>query len=101
MDDNARPHRTAQVEELLAQEDIRRMEWPARSPDLNPIEHVWDALGRRIAARPNAPVTIQQLSIALKEEWNALPQELITNLVESMGSRCRACIAVRGDHTPY
>ena len=101
MDDNARPHRTAQVEELLDREDIRRMEWPARSPDLNPIEHVWDALGRRIAARPNAPMTIRQLSNALIEEWNALPQELIINLVESMGSRCRACIAVRGDHTPY
>ncbi|VDO48104.1 unnamed protein product [Haemonchus placei] len=43
------------------------MEWPARSPDLNPIEHVWDALGRGIAARPNAPLDIQQLSIALVE----------------------------------
>ena len=101
MDDNARPHRPAQVEELLEREDIRRMEWPARSPDLNPIEHVWDALGRRIAARPNAPMTIQHLSNALIEEWNALPQGLITILVESIGSRCRACIAVRGDHTPY
>ncbi|GFU27055.1 transposable element Tc1 transposase [Trichonephila clavipes] len=52
MDDNARPHRTLAVEELLESEDIiTRMDWPAYSPDLNPIEHVWDALGRRIAAR--------------------------------------------------
>ncbi|GFT09667.1 transposable element Tcb2 transposase [Trichonephila clavipes] len=51
MDDNARPHRTLAVEELQESEDITRMDWPAYSPDLNPIEHVWDALGRRIAAR--------------------------------------------------
>ncbi|GFV61142.1 transposable element Tcb2 transposase [Trichonephila clavipes] len=50
MDDNARPHRTLAVEELLESEDITRMDCPAYSPDLNPIEHVWDALGRRIAS---------------------------------------------------
>ncbi|GBM69328.1 hypothetical protein AVEN_155753-1 [Araneus ventricosus] len=51
MDDNARPHRAILIEEFLESEDIRRMYWPARSPDLNPIERVWDALGRAIAIR--------------------------------------------------
>ncbi|GBN95822.1 Transposable element Tcb2 transposase [Araneus ventricosus] len=51
MDDNARPHRAPLVDEFLESEDIRRMDWPARSLDLNPIEHVWDALGRAIATR--------------------------------------------------
>ncbi|GFX68253.1 transposable element Tcb2 transposase [Trichonephila clavipes] len=55
MDDNARPHRTLAVEELLESEDITQMDWPAYSPDLNPIEHVWHALGRRIAARLHHP----------------------------------------------
>ncbi|GFX75576.1 transposable element Tcb2 transposase [Trichonephila clavipes] len=55
MDDNARAHRTLAVEELLESEDITRMDWPAYSPDSNPIVHVWDDLGRRIAARLHHP----------------------------------------------
>ncbi|GFW20116.1 transposable element Tc3 transposase [Trichonephila clavipes] len=49
MDDNAPCHRTVAAEQLLESEDIERMDWPARSPDLNPIQHVWDFLGRRLA----------------------------------------------------
>ncbi|GFV36970.1 transposable element Tcb2 transposase [Trichonephila clavipes] len=69
MDDNARPHRTLAVEEQLEREDITRMDWPAYSPDLNPIEHVWDVLGRRIAARLHPPENTQQLKQRLIEEW--------------------------------
>ncbi|GFT95245.1 transposable element Tcb2 transposase [Trichonephila clavipes] len=101
MDDNARPHRACLVENMLEDETIQRMEWPACSPDLNPIEHVWDMLGRRIAARPRPPATVRDLEIALLEEWNSIPQSLIDNLIASMANRCAAVLAVRGDHTPY
>ncbi|GFU80053.1 transposable element Tc3 transposase [Trichonephila clavipes] len=51
MDDNAPCHRTVATEQLLESEDIERMDWLARSSDLNSIEHVWDFLGRRLASR--------------------------------------------------
>ncbi|GFX10212.1 transposable element Tc1 transposase [Trichonephila clavipes] len=98
MDDNALCHRTVAAEQLLESEDIERMDWPARSPDLNTIEHVGDFLGRRLTARTLPPVTIRELRLALQDEWAAMPQQLIDTLILSMG---RTCLAVRGDHIPY
>ncbi|GFV18234.1 transposable element Tcb2 transposase [Trichonephila clavipes] len=101
MDDNAPCHRTVAAEQLLESEDIECMDWPARYPDLNPIEHVWDFLGRRLAARTLPPVTIRELRLVLQDEWAAMPQQLIDTLILSMGRRCETCLAVRGDHIPY
>ncbi|GFX95788.1 transposable element Tcb2 transposase [Trichonephila clavipes] len=95
MDDNAPCHRTLAAKQLLESEDIERMDWPERSPDLNPIEHVWDFLGRRLATRTLPPVTIRELRVALQDEWAAMPQQLIDTLILSMGRRCETCLAVR------
>ncbi|GFU49901.1 transposable element Tc3 transposase [Trichonephila clavipes] len=73
MDANAPCHRTVAAEQLLESEDIERMDWPARNLDLNPIEYVWDFLGRRLAARTLPPVTIRELRLALQDEWAAMP----------------------------
>ncbi|GFW19258.1 transposable element Tcb2 transposase [Trichonephila clavipes] len=101
MGGNAPCHRTVAAEQLLENEDIERMYWSARSPDLNPIEHVWDFLGRRLAARTLPPVTIRELRLALQDEWVAMPQQLIDTLIISMGRRCETCRVVRRDHIPY
>ncbi|GFW97131.1 transposable element Tc3 transposase [Trichonephila clavipes] len=55
MDDNASCHRTLAVQDCLDSEGIQRLVWPARSLDLNPIENVWDALGRQVAGRNYPP----------------------------------------------
>ncbi|GFX53476.1 RIMS-binding protein 2 [Trichonephila clavipes] len=88
MDDNACPHRANIIEECLQSEDITRMDWPAYSPDLNPIEHVWDILGRRIAARQPPPTCLPKLWRALLDEWCSIPQDQIDNLILIMPRRC-------------
>ncbi|UYV68487.1 hypothetical protein LAZ67_5004459, partial [Cordylochernes scorpioides] len=67
----------------------------SRSPDLNPIEHVWDALGRRFGARHHSPRTLVELRTALLEEWGLLPLDLLQSLVNSMRARGETLIAVR------
>ncbi|GFW32061.1 transposable element Tcb1 transposase [Trichonephila clavipes] len=101
MDDNARPHHANIVDECLQLEDITRMDWPAYSPDLNPIEHVWYMLGRRIAARQPPPTCLPEVRRALLDEWCNILQNQIDNLILSMPRRCKACIASSGRHTPY
>ncbi|GFU48015.1 transposable element Tc3 transposase [Trichonephila clavipes] len=87
MDDNARPHRANIVDECLQSEDISRMDWPAYAPDLNPIEQVWDMLGRRIAARQPPPTCLPELRRALLDEWCNIPQNQIDNLILSVPRR--------------
>ncbi|GFY01228.1 transposable element Tcb2 transposase [Trichonephila clavipes] len=83
MDDNARPHRTVDIQQLLESEDITRMYWPAFFPDLNPMEYVLELLGNT------------QLKQMLIEEWTLLPQKLLNNPVLSMERWCDATIVVK------
>ncbi|GFT98524.1 transposable element Tcb1 transposase [Trichonephila clavipes] len=101
MDEYARPDRANIIDECLKSEDTTRMDWPAYSPDLSPIEHVWDMLGRRIAACQPPPTCLPELLRALLDEWCNIPQDQIDNLILGMTRRCKACIASSGRHTPY
>ncbi|GFU91608.1 transposable element Tc3 transposase [Trichonephila clavipes] len=101
MDDNATGHRTLTVQDCLDSEGIQRLVWPARSPDLNPIENVWDALGRQVAGRNYPPTNKNTLIRALTEEWDKLPQQLLDNVVQSMVRRVECCITLHGGHFPY
>ncbi|GFV80064.1 hypothetical protein TNCV_4654811 [Trichonephila clavipes] len=88
-------------QDCLDSEGIQRLVWPARSPDLNPIENVWDALGRQVAGRNYPPTNKNTLIRALTEEWDKLPQQLLDNVVQSMVRRVECCITLHGVHIPY
>jgi len=86
---------------FLENNHIRVLPWPAMSPDLSPIEHLWDELGRRVRNSQNPPETLAQLRTALLREWNNIPQDFIRRLIDSMRRRCQAVINARGGHTRY
>ncbi|GFX25341.1 transposable element Tcb2 transposase [Trichonephila clavipes] len=87
--------------DCLDSEGIQRLVWPARSPDLNPIENVWDVFGRQVAGRNYPPTNKNTLIRALTEEWDKLPQQLLDNVVQSMVRRVECCITLPGGHIPY
>ncbi|GBL97726.1 hypothetical protein AVEN_248667-1 [Araneus ventricosus] len=101
MDDNTRPHRAVVVESYLEGHGLERMEWPAQSPDLNLIEPLWDYLGRQVAVLSPPPRLLDELEQSLLRVWSSLPISVSDNLIDTMESRRRQCIQVRGGHIPY
>ena len=73
--DNARPHVARVCQDFLANYNIAPLAWPPYSPDLTPIEHMWDELDRRVRKRrtPPPPAALAQLRNALIDEWNNIP----------------------------
>ncbi|UYV71450.1 hypothetical protein LAZ67_8003270 [Cordylochernes scorpioides] len=90
--DNARPH-TARISQQALQ-DVQMLPWPPYSPDLSPIEHVWDIIGRRLHALAQ-PRSEDELWQMVEREWRAIPQDAIRTLIDSLPRRVAACIAVR------
>lgn len=99
--DNAPVHKAKVITEWFEEMGVDEVEWPAQSPDLNPIEHLWDELERRLKARPNRPKNTKELFVMLKEEWNQIPAETYRKLVESLPHRIEAVIAAKGGPTSY
>ena len=97
--DNAPAHKSWMVSQMLEDLNISVLPWPACSPDLNPIEHVWDILGRRMQQR--ACGSLNELFSALQEEWDAIPQEDLDHLITSVPRRVRMVIEKQGSHTRY
>ncbi len=98
---SARPHVARIYKQFLEAENTPVLAWPAYSPDMSPIKHVWDALDRRIRQHVPVPANIQQLRTFIEEEWTNIPQATINNLINSMWRRCVAMREANGGHTRY
>ena len=92
-------HTTSILRELKMQEYF--FDWPANSPDLNSIEHVWRLMKQRIQRRSPHPTTNPVLQQAIHEEWEAITSAEIASMVDSMPLRIQAVLAARGGHTEY
>lgn len=101
-EDGASCHRSKYSVWWKQTHDLRVLEqWPANSPDLNPIENVWDILKRRVAKRKDTITTRDQLIALIQEEWVKIPKEMLGKLVASMPRRCAVIYKARGRSTKY
>ncbi|GFS97948.1 uncharacterized protein TNCV_2018861 [Trichonephila clavipes] len=81
--------------------DFSVMNWPPRSPDLNPIEHLWGTLEQDVEGHHTAPTNLTELWTALANIWLVIPVERFQKFVESMPHRGAAFIKARGSPTRY
>jgi hypothetical protein len=99
--DNDPKHTSKKASNWFNDHDFNVMEWPAQSPDLNPIEHLWSHLKRRLTEYAEPPAGVHELWERIQKEWEAIPKEVCQNLISSMPRRVAAVIKAHGGHTKY
>ena len=99
--DNDPKHTSAMATNSLKRHHMRTMVWPSQSPDLNPIEHLWNHLKRQLNADENKPRGIEALWERTQEEWWKIPVEVVRNLIRSMPSRVEAVYKAKGGYVKY
>jgi hypothetical protein len=99
--DNDPKHKARITTKWLEDHNITVLKWPAQSPDLNPIEHLWELLKRRLNAYDTAPTGMLELWERVETEWERISKEDCLHLIESMPRRIHAVIKARGGYTKY
>ena len=88
------------TQNILRIYNVSVLQWPAKSPVLSPIEHLWDYVGRQVRERHDVN-NIRDLERALQAEWVRIPLQAIRKLICSMRRRCLEVLAANGGHTMY
>lgn len=94
-------HTAIIVKKWLADQQFQTMQWPAQSPDLNPIENLWAIVKRMLSHYERAPTNMAELWERVNTEWAKIPPQTIQNLVESMPKRIESVLANKGLWTKY
>ncbi|GFV70678.1 transposable element Tc1 transposase [Trichonephila clavipes] len=92
--DNALPHVAKTVRDFCSAQHMQPLPRPANSPDMLPIEHVWDLVGRRLARDPCPAASKDELWLRVQAIWNSFPQAHIQNMFDSMPRRIAALISL-------
>ncbi len=99
--DNDPKHTAKSVKEWLKDQEFQTMTWPAQSPDLNPIEHLWSHVKRKLNQFESPPKGINELWERVQQVWNEIDKETCSNLIRSMPSRIEAVLKAKGKWTKY
>ncbi|GBO42020.1 hypothetical protein AVEN_38796-1 [Araneus ventricosus] len=96
-DDNSTVHRAGSMCDWFDEHShtLLHLDWPAKSPDLNPIENLWDMLKRRVKRRNQHPRNLVDLRDQILSEWLKLDATYLQNLVDSLPNRIQAVIKSR------
>ena len=97
--ENAHPYSAAATQCALC--GVNQLPWPARSPDLSPIEHVWNMMKGETHLFPEAATTIAELRQRMQDAWDNLSQDDIRHLYGRFHARIHACVSSRGKYTTY
>jgi hypothetical protein len=98
--DNSK-HTFKKAKKWFKDNDIQVISWPAQSPDLNPIEHLWEHLKHQLCQYETLPKGVHELWDRVSEEWNKILPETCQNLIKSMLRRIQAVRRAKGGHTKY
>ncbi len=101
--DNAPCHKAQIISDWFPEHDndFTLLKWPPQSPDLNPIEHLWDVVEREIHIMDVQPRNLQQQSDAIMSIWTKISEECFQHLVESKPRRIKAVLKAKWDPTRY
>ena len=99
--DNAPCHTARRVLEFMENRGMRTLDWPAQSPDLSPIEVLWNVLKERLKVRNPRPRTRPSIIIAIKEIWLELEDHIREKLCMGFRDRMRECIKNKGHLTRF
>src|SRR5215469_2041447 len=99
--DNDPKHKSKVATTWLKDQGFKVLSWPAQSPDLNPIEHLWTHLKRKLADYEDPPNGILELWGRVEKEWDNIRSEVCQNLIESMPRRVEAVLKAKGGYNKY
>ena len=99
--DNDANHKSKKATKWFEDHQYDVMIWPAQSPDLNPIEHLWTHLKKKLGEYEEPPKGILGLWNRAEGEWNKIEKEVCQNLIESMPGRIEAVLRAKGGYTKY
>jgi transposase len=100
--DNAKGHASKYTQSVFEAIGITPIFWPANSPDLNPIETIWDDMKDYIEAKyPEVHRSYKRLREVVHEAWESVTTERIRELIREMPERCKAVIEAQGGHIKY
>ena len=99
--DNDPKHKSKIATECLERLKINVIDWPAQSPDLNPIEHLWKQLKYELCKYDNSPRGMLELWSRVQEKWNSFDKETCLKLIESMPNRIEQVYKAKGGYIKY